>query len=366
MNDAHPLRVLGWPAFRNRRWDPHQWLLYTHLQQLGAVVEEFTPARGIRWRSDVLHLHWAPTTHPRGPLVRAVARCIALISLLDWVRRRGTRVVWTAHNLNARDRVPNPILERWWWRALAPRLDGMISMSRNAIDEVHATYPSLRAVPVFIVPLGHYRTAYPRTVSRAEARARLGIASDARVVGFIGQIRTYKNVPALVSAFRGIADPSAVLLIAGKMRLPDGGEEFRRAAASDARVRLEPRFLADDEIQIYLAAVDLVVLPYAQVLNSGSAMLALSFDRPVMAPRLGSLAELADQVGPVWMRTYDGELTADTLEKALAATVRIPRPATAPLEQFDWQRIAALTLQVYHAVLHAGSPRRGGFPLSVR
>ena len=43
-------------------------------------------------------------------------------------------------------------------------------------------------------------------------------------------------------------------------------------------------FVPDGEVQHYLLAADAVVLPFKEILTSGSAMLALSFGRPVVAP----------------------------------------------------------------------------------
>ncbi|HEV7587250.1 MAG TPA: glycosyltransferase family 4 protein [Longimicrobium sp.] len=352
---AAPLRVLAWPGFKNRVEQPYNWLLYTHLRELGVEVEEFTPARGVRRRASILHLHWAPTSHPRDRrLSSAVTRSAALLALLDWVRLRGTRVVWTSHDLEAHDRAPHPAVEAWFWKALARRLDGVLSMSKSGVEAVHARYPALRAVPSFVIPHGHYRTVYPRTVERAQGRARLGIGPDARVAAFVGQIRPYKNVPALLEAFRGIRDPSAVLLVGGMMKMPDGGEAIRRAALADPRVRLLEGFVPDDRLQLYMAAADLVVLPYRAVLNSGSAVLALSLDRPQLVPAIGSLVDLAEEVGPEWMRTYAGELGTEELSAALEWAVSTPRPASAPIDHLDWRRVARLTLDAYRAVLAAG------------
>ena len=67
---------------------------------------------------------------------------------------------------------------------------------------------------------------------------------------------------------------------------------------------------------MYLPATDLVVLPYRDILNSGSAVLALSFDRPVLVPRRGSLGDLQNHVGRQWVRTYEGDIGAAELEAA--------------------------------------------------
>jgi glycosyltransferase involved in cell wall biosynthesis len=60
-------------------------------------------------------------------------------------------------------------------------------------------------------------------------------------------------------------------------------------------VRLLPRHIADDDMQVLLNAADCVVLPYNEVLTSGAAMLAMSFGRPVVAPDLGGVRDYVDE-----------------------------------------------------------------------
>ena len=55
---------------------------------------------------------------------------------------------------------------------------------------------------------------------------------------------------------------------------------------------LQFRRIQNDELQLYLNAADFVVLPYEQILTSGSAVLAFSFARPIIAPALGGLRDL--------------------------------------------------------------------------
>ncbi|HET9986741.1 MAG TPA: glycosyltransferase [Longimicrobiales bacterium] len=349
-----PLRVLAWPAFKNRRRNPYNALLYEHLAALGVEVAEYSAGRLLTGRFDVWHLHW-PDSHlreRRRPLARL--RLHALLRLMDVARLRGTRVVWTVHNLRSHE-ARHPALERWFWPEFTRRLDAFVSLSETGRGAARLAFPALADKPGFVVPHGHYREVYPNAVAREEARRRLGIDSGARVVAFIGLIRPYKNVPALVRAFREMDGSDLVLLVAGKpsdeeaARVPD-------AAGDDARVRCRLEFVPDDEVQLHLNAADLVALPYREVLNSGSALLALSFDRPVLVPDRGAMAELRQLVGGAWVRTYEGELSAGELAAALA-WARTPRPtARAPLDALDWPVLAARL----KAALEAVAPRQAG------
>ncbi|MFL5574689.1 MAG: glycosyltransferase [Gemmatimonadaceae bacterium] len=343
--DSERLRVVGWPA--RRRENPYTALLYREMPALGVEVIEFSPARllGAALGSGpvVWHLHWPERMLNERWTVRAVTRATALLALATLARRAGAVLVWTIHNLHPHD-WRRPWLERWFWGAFTSRLHGYIALSETGRAAAAEHLPELARLPGCVVPHGHYRGAYEDSITRDEARRRLGIAPDARVVGFVGQLRPYKNLPHLVRVFRQSAGPSDVLLVAGK---PDGDAPrvaVEEAADGDPRVLLFPRFVTEPEMQLFLRAADLIALPYQDILNSGGALLALSFDRPVLVPRKGAMQELATAMGTDWMRTYAGELTADVLEDALAWAC-VPRGgACEPLRALSWPRIARDTV----------------------
>jgi beta-1,4-mannosyltransferase len=144
-------------------------------------------------------------------------------------------------------------------------------------------------------------------------------------------------------------------LIAGSPSTQALGVVVTDAAAGDARIRMDLRFLPADDLQLHLNAADLLVLPYREVLNSGSAILALSFNRPVLIPRQGALSDLTREIGDVWIRTYDGDLTPSVLAEA-AEWGRSPRQSEAPLESLDWDHLADLTRCAYERVLSRTRP----------
>jgi hypothetical protein len=115
-------------------------------------------------------------------------------------------------------------------------------------------------------------------------------------------------------------------------------------------VRLTLEHVPDVDMQRYLRAADLVVLPFTDITNSASALLALSFDRPVLVPALGAMGELQAIVGEDWVRTYDGELTREILAGALESATR-PPGARPDLEPLGWDGIARRTLALYRDVI---------------
>ena len=354
------MRVLAWPAFLNRFLNPYNWLLYTHMRRFGARVDEFSPTRLLRaGRYRIWHLHWPDVLLNQTSRRLAAASLGILLRLVDAARRRGVKVVWTVHNLGAHEGY-HPAIERWFWRAFTRRLDGYISLTETSRLAAVERFPALRDLPGSVVPHGHYRGVYPDSVTKREARAILELPNRARVYLFIGHLRPYKSVPELVATFRRVADPRAVLVVAGRPNGPELRAAVERAAADDPRVRLYLGFVPGRRVQLYLRAADLVVLPYAEILNSGSSLLALSFDRPILVPAKGSLCELEAQVGADWVRTYQGALDERALADGMRWALETPRAEAAPLEAFDWSAVARGTLAAYERVCDADA--RGDAP----
>ena len=106
-------------------------------------------------------------------------------------------------------------------------------------------------------------------------------------------------------------------------------------------------FVDDDVLVREISAASLVVLPYAEMHNSGAALVALSLDRPIVVPRTPSNTALADEVGHAWVRQYDGELTEDVLMSALSAADAVGSDERPKLEGRDWDSIGRQHRDVY-------------------
>jgi len=343
------MRVLAQPAFKDRNDNPYTWLLYSHMAGLGVDVDEFSPRRLLQNNYLIWHRHWPERNLNDTNVLRAIAKTQALLLLMQRVRLRRVKIVWSIHNLSAHERL-YPQLEAWFWKAFIRQLDGYISLSKSSMEAAQQRFPELRNLPGFVIPHGHYRAEYPADISSQTARALLGIPPAAKVLLFFGKIRPYKNAPELIKAFRQFPDLNTRLYVVGSPEFPTLAEAIEKEAALDRRVQIYLDFIPKDKAQIYFHAADLVILPYSEILNSGSALLALSFNRPILVPLRGSLAELQSQVGEEWVRTYAGEINSLQIEAALKWASSTPRPAQAPLGPFDWKELAHRTIDAYHAI----------------
>lgn len=145
---------------------------------------------------------------------------------------------------------------------------------------------------VVAVPHPTYGAFNSLRLSKAQARARLGL-KDRRVILFFGFVRPYKGLDYLLQAMPGIqAETPARLVVAGEFW--EDAERYRRRVRGlglEDRVTLVDRYIPTEEVALYFRAADLVVLPYVSVTGSGLLQMAFGFHVPVVASRLGALAE---------------------------------------------------------------------------
>jgi glycosyltransferase involved in cell wall biosynthesis len=144
-----------------------------------------------------------------------------------------------------------------------------------------------------VIKHGHWIDYHRRGSSATVARELLKVDADRYVYTFVGACKPYKNLELLIESFARLTDNS-VLVIAGHFPSESYREHIeallKRLPAQ--RWRLHAGFIADEDVHRYVLAGNVLVLPYAEILTSGSAMLGLSFGRPVIAPNAGGLRDM--------------------------------------------------------------------------
>ncbi len=240
---------------------------------------------------DWLHIHWPSFSYSvKQGKTRLIVRFFRFIALFVLARLKGARVMWTAHNLLPHDRAAIPWLDVLGRQFIIRIASVVLVHGREAAAALIERFP-IATEKITLIPHGHWIGYYPATVSRGEARTKLDIAESAFVYLFIGLCKPYKNLDGLVRAFRAHAQGD-ILLIAGKFQDPAYHAEIVGLAGNDSRIRIHAEFIPDAEMQTFLLACDVVVVPYREILTSGTAMLAMSFGRPVVSIDRGFLRDV--------------------------------------------------------------------------
>jgi glycosyltransferase involved in cell wall biosynthesis len=351
--EGGPIRVLASPGGGGTDGNPYIDLLHQGVAALGVEVTPFDRRRLLAAR-DVVHVHWPAALVRWDSAPRAIADAAKVLGGLAVARLRGARLVWTGHDLEPHE-LRHPLLHRWYFAAFIRMVDLWISLTPAGAAALQQRYPVLQHRALRVVPHGSYRDAYPggaerQGLDRRGAERALDLPPARRSYLLLGQIRPYKQVPALLRAFAADADPDARLLVVGEVRGdPHLADAARAAAPSGAVLRLER--VPGAQIPLWHAAADVVVLPYdtRSALNSGALLLALSLDTPVVVADSPINRELRQQVGADWVHLFDGgPAEALAVAKRVAHARRSGRP---DLDAFAWPAIAEATVQAYRDVL---------------
>jgi len=271
------------------------------------------------------------------------------------------KVVLTAHNINQgrRDLRDSP-LNRLTLKIQYHLTDHIFVHTMKMKEELCRDFGVAdNAITVLRHPINN---AFPDTnLSPSDAKRRLAIDNSERTILFFGRIRPYKGLEYLLDAFRRLTSEQEDyrLIIAGE---PKKGEENY---LKEIRQRLDQgfdhgkitqriQFIPDEEMELYLKAADVLVLPYNDIFQSGVLFLAYSFGLPVIATDVGSFREeiIQGRTGFV-CRPKDSLDMADTIKKyftsALYKDLNRQRQEIRDYaySQHSWAAVAELTDAVY-------------------
>lgn len=194
----------------------------------------------------------------------------------------GTARVLLCHNVA--DHAPG-MLERFLTLGAFLAADGFVVHAETDRARLASRIPHR---PIVVLP--HPVVDAPRP-DRERARRELGISAP--LVLFLGLVRRYKGVDVLLEAApRIVRDTGAVIAVVGEV-FPEAKSLERRREHSGIRGSILWRddYVSEEEMSRWLAACNVVVLPYRYVSGSGIAARAIAARRPMAASAVGGLSE---------------------------------------------------------------------------
>ena len=316
------------------------------------VAAVFHRLRGCR----ILHIHWPSFYLPlRVPKRELVSWYIARLDIFI-IRALRYRLVWTVHNVLPHEPMTSDDADIA--RRLSDAADAKIVLSRSTMTELARL--SLDTTNVHVIPHGNYLPSFPERPTRHDARLKLKLGDSEFVVLFFGSVRPYKGIDGLLAAASSAGIPGIRVVVAGLCNDKALAARIARAQTS-GRVDFHNRFIPPSEVPVFFGAADVVCLPFTSVTNSGSALLALSSGKPLVAPRMGALCDLPDDVGLFYDPADPGGLAGRL--KAAADSENLDAVADRALAyaaSLSWDAIGEQTAAVFRAL----SERRDGASVS--
>jgi glycosyltransferase involved in cell wall biosynthesis len=343
------------PHFGNA--NPYVNLLRDSLSATGVDVTALITRTVVGSPPKILHYHWPQNVVARKSMAGAIKNAAVTLLRIDWLRRRGTRLVWTAHNL-ASHASRSRWVEDQFMQQFTRRLDGIIFLDPSLREEALVRFPHLAKTRWKAIPHGVYGAAGSKD-AKAQYRRRFGLPRKGAIVGFIGDIHPYKGLGSAIDAFQASSPKLPALLVAGafsdqtdaiatKRRL----DELRQAGAD---VTLIERRLDDEEMVQAIRACDALLLPYIAGSNSGLAVLSLEAEVPIICSGLPMFISLQAELGGYWVRTMKTWSTDDLVAAMAIARGQSDRAGWRRfVEERQWSSVATKTRDFYRELDEGG------------
>ncbi|HEY9698670.1 MAG TPA: glycosyltransferase [Trichocoleus sp.] len=352
------MKILMMPDYRSD--NPYQSLLAEALQDEGVEVcfpqnykRIFPISRLIKSQPfNVLHLHWfTPYLKGNNWLLRSIYSIKFLLDVLiaKWL---GVKVVWTVHNRISHE-SPFPRLEWWTQQTFIRLVDRMIVHHKNALEELAQSYDFDHS-KVDVLPHGHYRGVYGTAIDPLEARKLLDLPATGRIYLHLGMLRPYKGIEHLLEIWQEnqVALAGNTLLIAGKALDENYRQVLESCIANCEGVIWHPGFVDNDRISLYFSATDVVVLPFKSILTSGSLILAMSYGKPIIAPKISSIVETLGQADRLLYNPQDEQGLLHSLKDSTQVDLgALSQLVIQECDHLNWDEIGKKTRTLYQSVL---------------
>ena len=293
----------------------------------------FSAARKIAaWKPDVVVMkYWMSYL---APSLGTVARLL---------RGRGIKVVAILDNVIPHEtKFFDKPFSRWFLRSCS----SCIAMSESVLADMLSLAPKVSHI-LKVHPLyDHFGEKLPK----AEAQERLALDPSLKTLLFFGLIRDYKGLDLLIDAFSHL-DSSFQLVIAGESYGSFDKYSAQIASLGEdcaSRIHVFNRYIGDEEVPLFFSAADVCVLPYKSATQSGITAISLHFDLPLVATRVGGLAESIEKPGVGLMTSgISGESIAAGISEFFATDPAVFSSAIGRAKkEMTWQSFAEALLSL--------------------
>lgn len=302
-------------------------------------------------RADVVHTHtWYVGLG--GMLVQAIHGLPLVVTLHSLEPLRP----WKADQLGT-----GYLVSSWAERLAVERADRVIAVSAQMRADILANF---RVEPERVVVLhnGVDAKAFTRT-ERREALDRHGVREPYAL--FVGRISEQKGIFQLLEAARQLPEGVQLVLCASSPDTPELLTRLQTAVSGRPEIRWINAMLPVEEVvQIYSHAA-VFVCPSVYEPFGIINLEAMACGTPVVASRVGGIPEVVADGETGWLvEPDDPAALAQALRIALADPQRARRMGEAGRRRveahFSWDRIAALTMDVYQQAIddHRRAPAR--------
>lgn len=312
------------------------------IKWLLALYKSISDAR--RFGANIVHFHF----FGNNPLYHLNVR---------FARLWGFKVVATIHDVEsfASDNNKDAM------HGLLSLLDGIVVHNETSKKEVFEILGK-KSKRVSVIPHGNYLDYIGQKTTKHEARARLNLSEDCKLILFFGQIKKVKGLEIAIKALALLKKtvPNVKLLIAGKMWKDSIAyyDMFIKELNLNDSVIFHLGYIPQDKVDNYYYAADVIVLPYRKIYQSGVLLMAMSYGIPIIASDLPGMKEVVkdeengllfpvddhESLARAIARIINNELFAEQLGQKGQEYVKV---------HHDWNMLGLETAKFYSRVIES-------------
>jgi glycosyltransferase involved in cell wall biosynthesis len=265
----------------------------------------------------------------------------ALGTILRKVKKNKlTKIVCIADNVIPHEHRPG---DRAFTKYFLKSCDAFITMSEKVMNDLKKFK---QQKPIRLVQHPLYDN-FGELISKTEARKKLKLENEEKIILFFGFIRKYKGLYILLEAMKIIKEnpkpeiQNLKLLIAGEFyedKKPYLEQIDKLGIAGNIILRTE--FIPDSKVKYYLCAADVVIQPYRNATQSGVTPLAYYFEKPMIVTNVGGLPSLVPNEKAGLVAEPNAEAIANAILRfyQLGENYFIPHLRTEK-QKFSWENL---------------------------
>ena len=292
-----PRRLLGFfPDFS--AGNSYQNMLYSESRKANWIIKAIETPFDVSPEVDAVHIHWQNAIWGHSHLERSElmnSDFVSLFSFKNDLPRKRRSTIWTVHNLAPHDSMEMDS-ELALMRKMNEESDVIHFLTHESVSEIKKFIP-VNEKKIIVEPHCSYSGFLPNKLDSEAMRLRYGIDRTSLIIGFIGQIRPYKNVMQLIDTFLEIHEEfhDLVLIVAGLNQDSIVDSRLKELSHEFGNIRYIDHFLTPDEFAEISSIIQIACYPYTSILNSGSVYSSLTFGHHIVVPNHPGLSNFKDK-----------------------------------------------------------------------
>jgi glycosyltransferase involved in cell wall biosynthesis len=278
---------------------------------------------------------------------------------LLWLKEHGKKIFYTCHNLKPHTNKNENLLRLY--ELIYSNADYVHHLGSYSCELLQQKYPKARHI---VIPHHIYDNVLSFSVSQQEARQRLHLPQDKKIILSFGKFRNNKERQFVLSIknkcnhsplFGRGAGGEAFFLMPGFYRETLhtwNPKKLITRLYHTIRYKLKGiRFcneaIPDELMQCYFCAADVVLIQRLDILNSGNLPMAFHAGKVVVGPDVGNAGQILCETGNFTFNPNNTESAIYALQGALAATSKGDENRAYAVKHWSSGIIAAELLKCY-------------------